>query len=551
LTGSPLLAKSSHIHELVGGAQEYREMNLFKVGIPCRPMAFVILLSLVGMSPAYADVPPSPEGEALRRQLTPSQPQNLPEPSEDLSPLNPNPNPLNLPTAPTEVTIDLSKPITLQQALILAQRNNRDLQVTALDVQRAQASLDEARADRLPQVAVEGSINRSQTIADSEDVLPPGSNTAQATAQANFDVFTAGQRPASIQAARESLLASELDYKTQLWTLQLDVTNDYYDLQQADGLVQIAAAARDNARDSLRDTVALEQAGLGTRFDVLRAQVQLADREQQLTQAKSQQEVSRRQLAQRLSLADQATLTTADPVQEVGQWPLSLEESITTAQSYRAELAAVVSEREISLLNRKIVKGSLGPLFSVSGSVSATGNLQDSVSDSIFGTPSNPTGDIGYSVGGTLSKTLFDGGATKAQIRQQEVNTQIADTQFANTKNVIRFQVEQNYFSALSSLQNIDTNRKAVEQAKESLRLARLRFKEGVGTQLEVSNEETALTRAESNLLQAVIDYNRALVGLQRFVANPSLVLQPLPNAKPIEFTSTQEESNLQEPTLP
>jgi hypothetical protein len=34
-------------------------------------------------------------------------------------------------------------------------------------------------------------------------------------------------------------------------------------------------------------------------------------------------------------------------------------------------------------------------------------------------------------------------------------------------------------------------------------------------------------------------------------VANPSLVLQPLPNAKPIEFTSTQEESNLQEPTLP
>jgi OMF family outer membrane factor len=96
---------------------------------------------------------------------------------------------------------------------------------------------------------------------------------------------------------------------------------------------------------------------------------------------------------------------------------------------------------------------------------------------------------------------------------------------------VIRFQIELNYSNLTSSLQNIATNRKAVEQAKQSLELAKLRFREGIGTQLEVSNEETSLTRSESNLLQAIIDYNRALIGLQRFVADPQLQLLPFNTA--------------------
>ena len=104
------------------------------------------------------------------------------------------------------------------------------------------------------------------------------------------------------------------------------------------------------------------------------------------------------------------------------------------------------------------------------------------------------------------------------------MNVEIAETQFANFKNLIRFQVEQNYFTLKSSKENIQTNERAVEQAEESLRLARLRFQAGIGTQLEVSNSETDLTRAKSNLLSATIDYNRALISLQRFVGRQNQV---------------------------
>lgn len=476
----------------------------------------------------------SPETQKLRDGLTPTSPPSFGSGSaSDLTPLNPDPILLDLPQDESDVVIDLSKPITLDEALILARRNNRDVQVAELEINAAAARLAEAKSDREPDVGASGNFTRNQTLIDQDDIIDPAINQISATAQAQYDILTNGQRPASIQAAKEDLESSNLELKIELWQLRLDVTNDYFDLQQADELITIAESAVENARDSFENTVALEQAGLGTRFDVLRSEVQLADRQQQLTQAKGQKEIAQRQLAQRLSLADNATLTASDPVQESGRWPLSLEESIAAAQTFRAELSEILTEREISVLNEKIAKNSLGPFLSASGSVTAGGSAVDRVSNAA---QNLLTGNVGYSVGAEANYTIFDGGRSKAQAKQQAVSTQIAETQFDNTKNVIRFQIELNYSNLTSSLQNISTNRKAVEQAKQSLELAKLRFREGIGTQLEVSNEETSLTRSESNLLQAIIDYNRALIGLQRFVADPKLQLLPFSSATASRF---------------
>jgi outer membrane factor, OMF family len=437
----------------------------------------------------------------------------------DLIPLNPDPKLLDVPKTEEQITIDLSKPITLKQALELAQRNNRDVQVAELQLQQSQAELREAQAALLPTISATASLNRNDSasarisIAQQEEDLgfdldaSTVSNTFDASIQATYDVFTSGQRPASIQAAKAAIRADEDALETELQDLRLTVSNDYYDMQQADELVEIAKASVDNAKKSLQDTQALERAGLGTTFDVLRAEVQLSDREQQLTEAIGQQEIARRQLSETLSLKETATLSAADPVAVAGTWPLSLEKSITLALQNRSELAEILEQRRIGQQNRRLIKGSFGPQASVSASASLSDNLTDSVSV-----------QPGYALGGQVTKLIFDGGATKASAQQQALNVAIADTQFANFKNLIRFQVEQNYFTLESSLKNIQTNEQAVKQAEESLRLARLRFTAGIGTQLEVSNSETDLTRAQSNLLSAKIDYNRSLVSLQRFV---------------------------------
>ncbi len=433
----------------------------------------------------------------------------------DLGTLAPPSSTLQVPSKPEDVTITTTQAITLDQAIDLAQRRNRDLQIAALQVEQQRFALRQATSALYPAVSANAGITRSDSaqaaIAAKQAGLPNrpnANNNFSGSVGLNYDVFTSGQRSASIRAAESALKSTEKVYQAQLRQLRLDVANDYYDLQQADESIKIAQQSVDNAAENLRVAQARESAGLGTRFDVLQAQVALADRRQQLIQAQSQQQVSRRQLAQRLSLPEVVTVVSSDAVAIAGTWTPSLEESIVQALQNRSELGQVIDQREIALQNRKVALGSLGPQLTFNANIALADDLAD-----------NNLGAYGYSVGAQASKTIFDGGAAKAIASQQQINSSIAETQFDSFKNVIRFQVEQNYYTLQSSRERISTTRCAIEQAEQGLTLAKLRRDNGVGTSLEVSNATTDLAQARNNYLAAIISYNRALSALQRFTA--------------------------------
>jgi outer membrane factor, OMF family len=468
--------------------------------------------------------------------------EQLPEPSKDRQ----------LPKSPEAVRLESKLPLTLEQSVELANRRNRDLEVARLTVEQQRFVIDETRAALYPTVGFQAGISRTdsanakiakkqqrlgveeqlaavpvlinptpvqQALIDavvqglqsqlaSINAQPTATNSFLGTVSLNYDVFTSGQRSARIEGASAALRGQQAAYRTQSEQLRLDVANDYYDLLTADDLVRIAQQSVANAEENLRVTVVREQAGVGTRFEVLQAEVQLGDRRQQLVQAQNQQLVAQRQLAQRLSLPDTLTVEASDPVAISGQWNQQLENSVLAALNNRSELDEVRSQREIALQNRRISLGSLGPQLTFNASMSIADDLID-----------KPLGAYGYAVGAQVSKTIFDGGAAKSIARQEEVNAAIADTQFSSFRNTIRFQVEQNYYTLQSSRVRIGTNRCAVQQAEEALNLAKLRRDFGVGTTLEVINSETDLTTARGNYLQSVIDYNRSLEALRRFVS--------------------------------
>ncbi|MBD0334281.1 MAG: TolC family protein, partial [Cyanobacteria bacterium Co-bin13] len=99
--------------------------------------------------------------------------------------------------------------------------------------------------------------------------------------------------------------------------------------------------------------------------------------------------------------------------------------------------------------------------------------------------------------------------------------------QFADTRNGVRLEVEQAYFNLVANQDNIGTAELAVEQAREALELAQLRFDAGVGTQLDVLSATRELTEAEGNLVRAILGYNRSLAALERAISN-------LPAAGPV-----------------
>ena len=220
-----------------------------------------------------------------------------------------------------------------------------------------------------------------------------------------------------------------------------------------------------------------------------------------------------------MNVSHDTDLSTSDKIEEAGSWSLSLSESIVQAFKNRAELEQLLLQREIGAEQRKVALSQVRPTLSADASYSINDDFEDS-----FDTSDQ------YSVGLNLNWRLYDGGAARASARQSDKDIEIAEAQFANQRNQIRFAVEQAYYGLEANQKNIGTATKEVELAEESLRLARLRFQAGVGTQTDVIEAQTQLTTARGNLLSSIIDYNQSYADLQRQVSNrPDNGLQDLP----------------------
>ncbi|MGL5130930.1 MAG: TolC family protein [Planktothrix sp.] len=463
--------------------------------------------------------------------------------------LLPSSDPLYRPTLPEQVNIEETVPVTLQQAIDLAIRNNESVSISQLQVEQSLATLRESQAALYPSLVFRSGFSR--TVSAAEDLQVRAQNRAlrvdrfngvqgadqrefqtrygtysfDNSFQLQYDLGINGLRGARIKASEEQLRILELRLETTLEEVRFNVARAYYNLQESDAAVEIQAAAVRNSQKSLDDAEALERAGVGTRFEVLQARVTLANNQQDLTNSRRNQLQSRRELVAILNIDENTNLLAADPIGLAGAWDLTLEETIVQAYQNRAELEEQLAERDRAQQLRRAALAATRPNVTVGASYNLLGRINDNQDyRAVRGWAD------GYDAQVQLSWNFFDGGAAKAQARQRELDIGIADERFNQLLNQIRLDAERAYYDLQANFDNIQTSSLGVEEATEALRLARLRFQAGVGTQLEVINQETDLTRAQNRLLNAIISYNRALSALQRAVSNlPSNILSDSP----------------------
>ncbi len=484
--------------------------------------------------PGVEDTIPSPATPNPPQELAPPEPvpaapagaaAPIPERRvlDNLEYMNPDPNPLLLPTQPQEVEIIGNQPLTLEEAIELSYRNNPDLQVALLQLEQSRAALREVQAGNLPTISINGALQAQNTTTSGGSSLVPNASggfdfvnetneelglALSAQVDVVYRLFTSGRREASIQAAEEQVRLQELEVERRREELRLNTANEYYDLQAAVEAIRISEAFLEQAERNLKDTSLREEVGVGTRFDVLRAQVQVANARQDLVNSRRAREVAQRVLARRLNVPPSLTISTM-PVEVAGSWPLSLEESIVLALQNRAELEQQLVRRDLNEQLRIAELAALKPQVDLFAnySLSTLLNQDNGLNDN-------------YQLGARLSWQLYDGGAAEARARQRELDIEVAGRNFEETRNTVRLAVERAYFNLQSNLANIETADFAVVQAREALRLAELRFEAGVGTQLDILDAQSQLTDAEVNLVQAKVGYNRSLAEMQRAVSN-------------------------------
>lgn len=496
---------------------------------------------------------------------------------------NQNDNPLKLPSQPKDVYISNTLPLTLDQAITLAKVSNRNLQIAKIQLEQAQAVLEQAKSALLPKISatvrgdynfsnssvlqnrrnrknnkkqaksireqnrrlrkaldkienslkmpfnpndpiqVEERINllirQSELRSNFSPILPSNRYNTKpnrgftASLEVNYSLYSPTRKP-NIDDSKEKRTISELGIKIIEANLIKDVSLAYFNLQQANQQNEINLNDVQSRNERLEGISMLVDAGLATRVDLLNAQIELDNSIQVLENSQITQETAQRNLAKLLNLPPSISPIINERVKIAGYWQLSLEQTIILALNNRVELEQKLAEIESAKAQRKIALAGVRPTVSLFSTIDL---LQDIPSgNNAWNFASNFA--VGYSVGFQANWTFFDGNSSNAQARQAEALIAIAEQGYGEEANKIRFEVESAYFQLSHLLNNIQTATQSIERAEEAVKAAQIRFRATVNTQAEVLDAQERLVRAQNNRLNAIINYNKAFIELERAV---------------------------------
>ena len=447
---------------------------------------------------------------------------------------------LALPDSPSQVRIHELRPLTLEEALQLAEVNSPQLKAAALQVDQAKSSLRAAVAAWYPTIDLSASglpeyfASYSYRNPDfvSPDPLTGKPNNefygrewrVNGRLQVSWDLINPARVP-QIAAARDRFERAGDAYLIALRDLRLEVQTAYFALQQSDAGVRIGQDSVKASLVSYRDARARFNAGVNTKLEVLEAETQLARDRNILTTNLRDQNEQRRNLARVLDLPQDVTPTAATPARPLGSWEPSLQESIVAAYNYSEELDQLILDISINNSQANASLAAVQPVVRFVNSTSASRtegqNGQSSLSDIDMG---DFTYGVQNSTALTASWRLFDGGRARAEYKRSKQAAEESRLNFARTRDQIRFQVESSFFGLRAAIQSLETTATEVLASRESLRLSQLRVQAGVGVQREVVNSQRDLTQAELKYARAITDYNRDLATLQRRTGLDALV---------------------------
>jgi outer membrane protein len=419
------------------------------------------------------------------------------------------------------VALAAAPPLTLGEAMLLALQHNPVLKAAGMTTETAEADLAKARARFLPTVNFSETYNFSdrpsqvfmsklnQRVFTAQDFLL--NNLNNPNAYGNFQtgllmrqpLFQAGEAYLGYKQAqlgREMAAAYILSARQQLL---FQVTQAYFGLQLAQANLAVVQQAHRTATEHLHIAQTRFKAGTVVHSDVLSAQVHLAKLTQEEMTAASQVKIAQSALGTVLGLPEAGERPLAPAPKEAAPLPERLNDLKQTAQEKRPdlrqlELAARVAQQEYS-------KARLNYLPRVH--VVAEYDVDQR---RLFGNSADS-----YTVMALLNFNLFNGLADLAKVRETRAKESQARDYKRDLEDRVRHQVTEAIQNLKTAHARLKVAKTAVAQAREGLRLIRLRYQSGLTILVDLLNGEDAAKNAELSQVAALFDTYLAQAGLE------------------------------------
>jgi outer membrane protein TolC len=398
----------------------------------------------------------------------------------------------------------------LQVSLDEAVRRALDVQPAMVQAEGATRNAGAARRTSfgsfLPSVTVSGSASlssQSRFDQNSNRLIPPIWNYGTGLS-ASVNLFTGLNRFWTIRSAAANLDAAEAGGVTQRFQTTLQTKQLFYNAIATEELVHVAETQTRRTQQELDVAVEKLHAGSATRSDSLRAAVDFGNARIALLQAQANLATAQANLGRQIGV-DQAVRAIPDSV--LPPPPDTAALSATVLETAPQVLQADAQARA----GRAGVWSSRSQYFPTLG-LSYNANRRDTLFASAA--VANPSHSWQFS----LQWTVFNGFQREQNQVGARVARDIAESQAADTRRLVRAQLTQELAVLHTAYEQIDIAAVNVAAAQEDLRVQQERYRVGASTILDLLTSEGNLTQAQTNLVQARFNYYIARAQLEALV---------------------------------
>jgi outer membrane protein len=326
-------------------------------------------------------------------------------------------------------------------------------------------------------------------------------------------IYSGGRGTAQFKQQKRLSEAAAAELEETINSVILLVYQKYYGVLLAEAQRGVQEENVKLLEEELRLEKERLSAGTVSQFNVLRAEVALANGRVPLIRSKNDLRLAYEELAEVLGI-EIASGSTSFPFRLEGALSFTpvttdLSEALTLAQQRRPKLTSLEKNTAAAEQAVSVAQAEYLPIISTTGTYYAKKSpFTDRLGDDLRG----------WTVGAQAQWNLFNGLSTYGKVSEAKGALLAQQLTLAQERLAVHVEVRRAHSRIIEAQELVVASQKVVQQAEESLRLARERLSAGASPQIEVLDSHVALTEAKSNTIQALYDYNTARAELQRAI---------------------------------
>ena len=318
---------------------------------------------------------------------------------------------------------------------------------------------------------------------------------------------------APIQDAEYGVGVFESQLKAQILLVTANTKQAYYNTVLGQRLIEVSEQAIERDHQLIVASETLFRAGRASQRDIVSAQLQLSKDLSELAKRREARDLADLSLRDVLGLPIGDDVGPAENTIPFDPVEMRLEEWVDSALARRPEIKQILYRLDQSELALRVAQNNVLPKVDFVGTY-RRGDVSDAASKA-----------LGFNnhfwVAGVEFEIPFGNVAARERLREFALQRARVERELDSQKRIIEVEVRTEAVGLRKNLDEVEVQTDKVEQSRTKLEIARVRYQRGIADNFDVTDAQTDLVEAESDLLAAIVDYNNGLARLEASIAGP------------------------------